>query len=133
MRSRFGLLDLFPSGGLRGIRRRTARLELLVALRQAVGAGWIVAEVGAGENGVGLAELDGVHLVASTEAPLNWPPADGLESEILIQGVGLIPGRGSRSRYLRLVGKEFCENRAVCFWRLGQGMGVSIQGICRRG
>lgn len=66
-----------PQRGIAGYSQGTARLELLVALRQAVGAGWIVAEVGAGENGVGLAELDGVHLVASTEAPLNWPPADG--------------------------------------------------------
>ena len=66
-----------PQRGIAGYSQGTARLELLVALRQAVGAGWIVAEVGAGENGVGFAELDGVHLVASTEAPLNWPPADG--------------------------------------------------------
>jgi hypothetical protein len=65
-----------PKRGIAGYSQAPARLELLGALRQAVGAGWIVAEVGAGENGVGLAELDGVHLVASTEAPLNWPPAD---------------------------------------------------------
>jgi alpha-tubulin suppressor-like RCC1 family protein len=66
-----------PHRGIAGYSQGTARLELLGALRQAVGAGWIVAEVGAGEDGVGLAELDGIHLVASNEAPLNWPPADG--------------------------------------------------------
>jgi alpha-tubulin suppressor-like RCC1 family protein len=65
-----------PLRGIAGYSQAPARLELLGALRQAVGAGWIVAEVGAGESGVGFAELDGVHLVASTEAPLNWPPAD---------------------------------------------------------
>jgi alpha-tubulin suppressor-like RCC1 family protein len=65
-----------PQRGIAGYPQEPARLELLGALRQAVGGGWIVAEVGEGENGVGLAELDGVHLVASTEAPLNWPPAD---------------------------------------------------------
>jgi len=66
-----------PQRGIAGYSQAPARLELLGALRRAVGAGWIVAEVGAGENGVGLAELDGVHLVASTEAPLNWPPSEG--------------------------------------------------------
>lgn len=66
-----------PQRGIAGYSQAPARLELLGALRQAVGAGWIVAEVGAGESGVGLEELDGVHLVASTEAPLNWPPSDG--------------------------------------------------------
>jgi hypothetical protein len=65
-----------PQRGIAGYPQEPARLELLGALRQAVGGGWIVAEVGEGENGVGLAELDGVHLVASTEAPLNWPPSD---------------------------------------------------------
>ncbi len=66
-----------PHRGIAGYSQAPARLELLGALRQAVGGGWIIAEVGAGENGVGLAELDGVHLVASTEAPLNWPPSNG--------------------------------------------------------
>jgi len=65
-----------PQRGIAGYSQEPARLELLGALRRAVGEGWIVAEVGAGENGVGLAELDGVYLVASTEAPLNGPPAD---------------------------------------------------------
>ena len=65
-----------PQRGIAGYSQEPARLELLGALRQAVGGGWIVAEVGAGESGVGLAELDGVHLVASTEAPLNWPPSE---------------------------------------------------------
>jgi alpha-tubulin suppressor-like RCC1 family protein len=65
-----------PQRGIAGYSQEPARLELLGALRQAVGAGWIVAEVGAGENGVGLTELDGVYLVASNEAPLNGPPAD---------------------------------------------------------
>jgi hypothetical protein len=69
-----------PQRGIAGYSQTSARLEFLGALRQAVGAGWIVAEVGAGENRVGLAELDGVHLVASTEAPLNWPPSDGWNS-----------------------------------------------------
>jgi hypothetical protein len=69
-----------PQRGIAGYSQASARLEFLGALRQAVGAGWIVAEVGAGENRVGLAELDGVHLVASTEAPLNWPPSDGWNS-----------------------------------------------------
>ncbi|NBU70442.1 MAG: hypothetical protein EBS53_03185, partial [Bacteroidetes bacterium] len=65
-----------PQRGIAGYSQEPARLELLGALRQAVGVGWIVAEVGAGESGVGLTELDGVHLVATTETPMNWPPAD---------------------------------------------------------
>jgi hypothetical protein len=105
-----------PQRGIAGYSQEPARLELLGALRQAVGAGWIVAEVGAGENGVGLAELDGVHLVASTEAPLNGPPADdwnpdpysgsGFNSWSRIEESLLAFGRGG---ILRKPGSVFLE------------------------
>lgn len=105
-----------PLRGIAGYSQAPARLELLGALRQAVGAGWIVAEVGAGESGVGFAELDGVHLVASTEAPLNWPPADdwnpdpysgsGLNSWLRIEESLLAFGREG---ILRKPGSVFME------------------------
>ncbi len=66
-----------PARGLAGFSDASARIELLQSLREAVGEGWIVAELSGGREPVGLPYLDEVHLVASSEPPPVWPPADG--------------------------------------------------------
>lgn len=70
--------DSLPQKGNPGESQLIARLELLRTLRTAVGeSGWIVAEA-SGESWVRSGEhLDGVHVVAATEPPPGWPPAEG--------------------------------------------------------
>jgi hypothetical protein len=65
-----------PEKGLAGESQLAARIELLKALRTAVGAkGWIFAEAtGSVWSSTGTL-LDGVHLVAGTEPPASWPPS----------------------------------------------------------
>jgi len=69
-------VDAQPAKGQGGESQVSARLALLEALRQAVGAqGWLVAEAAGGTWALSGPRLDGIHLVAATEPPPTWPPA----------------------------------------------------------
>lgn len=71
-------VDSVPEKAKPGESQGAARLELLKQLRAAVGPqGWILAEAtGSSWSRTG-PMLDGVHLVAATEPPPAWPPAEG--------------------------------------------------------
>jgi alpha-tubulin suppressor-like RCC1 family protein len=70
--------DSLPAKAKPGESQGPARLELLKQLRAAVGPqGWIVAEATGGSWALTGPMLDGVHVVAATEPPLAWPPAEG--------------------------------------------------------
>jgi alpha-tubulin suppressor-like RCC1 family protein len=109
-------LGSVPARGLAGFSDAPARIELLQSLREAVGEGWIVAELGGGVAPVGLSYLDGVHLVAGSEAPTVWPPEDGWNPDPY-QGGGLNSWSGigesliafGRAGILRRPGQVFLE------------------------
>jgi len=71
-------VDSLPEKAKPGESQGAARLELLKQLRAVVGPrGWIVAEATGGSWAQTGPMLDGVHLVAATEPPPAWPPAEG--------------------------------------------------------